>query len=52
MDTPWLDRYLPADVAEGLRSGAEPVVPVDLVAREVVRLLAEDVTGVVTQMSA
>ena len=52
MDTPWLDRYLPADVANGLRSGAEPVVPVDLVAREVVRLLAEDVTGVVTQMSA
>lgn len=52
MDTPWLDRYLPADVANGIRSGAEPVVPVDLVAREAVRLLAEDVTGVVTQMSA
>jgi NAD(P)-dependent dehydrogenase (short-subunit alcohol dehydrogenase family) len=51
MDTPWLDRYLPADVAAGLRDGVEPVVPVDLVAGEIVRLLATDVTGVITQMS-
>jgi len=51
MDTPWLDRYLPADVATGLRDGVEPVVPVDRVAGEIVRLLADDVTGVIAQMS-
>jgi NAD(P)-dependent dehydrogenase (short-subunit alcohol dehydrogenase family) len=51
MDTPWLDRYLPVDVVAGLRDGVEPVVPVDLVAGEIVRLLADDVTGVITQMS-
>jgi NAD(P)-dependent dehydrogenase (short-subunit alcohol dehydrogenase family) len=51
MDTPWLDRYLPGDVAAGLRGGTEPVVPVDVVAGEIVRLLVDDVTGVITQMS-
>jgi NAD(P)-dependent dehydrogenase (short-subunit alcohol dehydrogenase family) len=52
MDTPWLDRYVPADVAAGLRAGDEPIVSVELVAREVLRLLTDDVTGEVTQMSA
>lgn len=52
MDTPWLDRYLPSDVAAELRGGAEPVVEVDLVAQEVVRLLSGDRTGQITQMSA
>ncbi|HVF08043.1 MAG TPA: hypothetical protein VNC60_05650, partial [Actinomycetota bacterium] len=53
MDTPWLDRYVPRDVVDALRRGEEPVVGVDLVAREVVRLLADDgATGEVTQMSS
>jgi len=51
MDTPWLDRYLPPDVAAELRGGAEPVVEVDLVAQEVVRLLSGHRTGEITQMS-
>jgi len=52
MDTPWLDRHVPADVAAGLRAGDEPIVSVELVAREVLRLLTDEVTGEVTQMSA
>jgi len=52
MDTPWLDRYVPDDVAASLRRGDEPVVAVDVVAREVVRLLADDgATGEVVQLS-
>jgi NAD(P)-dependent dehydrogenase (short-subunit alcohol dehydrogenase family) len=52
MDTPWLDRYVPDDVAASLRRGDEPVVAVDVVAREVVRLLADDgATGEVVQIS-
>jgi NAD(P)-dependent dehydrogenase (short-subunit alcohol dehydrogenase family) len=53
MDTPWIDRYVPADVAARLRSGAEPTVAIDVVAREVVRLLADDgATGEVVQLSS
>ncbi len=53
MDTPWLDRYVPGDVVDALRRGEEPVVGVDIVAREVVRLLADDgATGEVTQISS
>ena len=52
MDTPWLDRYVPGEVAAALRRGDEPVVAVDVVAREVLRLLAdEDATGEVVQLS-
>ena len=52
MDTPWLDRYVPDEVAAALRRGDEPVVAVDVVAREVVRLLADDrATGEVVQLS-
>jgi NAD(P)-dependent dehydrogenase (short-subunit alcohol dehydrogenase family) len=52
MDTPWLDRYVPQEVAAALRRGDEPVVPLDVVAREVVRLLADDgATGEVVQLS-
>ena len=52
MDTPWLDRYVPDDVAAALRRGDEPVVAVDVVAREVVRLLADDdATGEIVQLS-
>ena len=42
MDTPWLDRYMPGEVRAALRRGDEPVVAVEVVAREVVRLLADD----------
>ena len=53
MDTPWLDRYVPGDVVDALRRGEEPVVGVGVVAREVVRLLADDgATGEVTLMSS
>jgi NAD(P)-dependent dehydrogenase (short-subunit alcohol dehydrogenase family) len=52
MDTPWLDRYVPDEIAKALRRGDEPVVAVDVVAREVVRLLADDeATGEVVQLS-
>jgi NAD(P)-dependent dehydrogenase (short-subunit alcohol dehydrogenase family) len=52
MDTPWLDRYVPDDVSSALRRGDEPVVAIDTVAREVVRLLADDAaTGEVEQLS-
>ena len=52
MDTPWLDRYVPTEVAASLRRGDEPVVPVDAVAREVLRLLADDdASGQVVQLS-
>ena len=52
MDTPWLDRYVPADVAASLRRGDEPVVAVEVIAREVVRLLADEgATGEVVQLS-
>lgn len=52
MDTPWLDRYVPDEVAAALRRGDEPVVAVDVVAREVVRLLADDgATGQIVQLS-
>jgi NAD(P)-dependent dehydrogenase (short-subunit alcohol dehydrogenase family) len=52
MDTPWLDRYMPPDVAAALRKGDEPVVALDVVAREVVRLLADGgATGEVVQLS-
>lgn len=53
MDTPWLDRYVPDEVVAALRRSEEPVVGVDVVAREVVRLLADDAaTGEITQMSS
>lgn len=53
MDTPWLDRYVPDEVVAALRRGEEPVVGVDAVAREVVRLLADDAaTGEITQLSS
>jgi NAD(P)-dependent dehydrogenase (short-subunit alcohol dehydrogenase family) len=52
MDTPWLDRYVPPDVVAALRRGDEPTVGVDIVAREVVRLLADEgSTGEVSQLS-
>jgi len=51
MDTPWLDRYMPTAVLASLRSGAEPVVEVDRVAAEIVRLLAAATTGEIVQMS-
>jgi NAD(P)-dependent dehydrogenase (short-subunit alcohol dehydrogenase family) len=52
MDTPWLDRYVPGEVVDALRRGDEPVVAVDVVAREVVRLLTDDeATGEVVQLS-
>lgn len=52
MDTPWLDRYVPDEVAAGLRRGDEPVVAVDVVAREILRLLGADgLTGEITQLS-
>jgi 3-oxoacyl-[acyl-carrier protein] reductase len=52
MDTPWLDRYVPADVTAALRRGDEPTVPVATVAAEVVRLLADpEATGQVVQLS-
>jgi 3-oxoacyl-[acyl-carrier protein] reductase len=51
MDTPWLDRYVPDDVADALRSGDEPTVEVVVVAREIVRLLADDAaSGEVVQL--
>ena len=53
MDTPWLDRYVPPDALAELRGGEEPMVDVDRVAREVIRLLTDDgATGEVTQLSA
>jgi 3-oxoacyl-[acyl-carrier protein] reductase len=52
MDTPWLDRYVPDEVAAALRRGNEPVVALDVVAREVIRLLGDDdATGEVVQLS-
>ena len=52
MDTPWLDRYVPGEVVDALRRGDESVVALDVVAREVVRLLADDeATGEVVQLS-
>ena len=52
MDTPWLDRYVPDEVAAALRRGDEPVVALDVVAREVIRLLGDDdATGEVVQLS-
>lgn len=52
MDTPWLDRYVPDDVKAALRRGDEPTVGIDVVAREVVRLLADDgANGEVVQLS-
>ena len=52
MDTPWIDRYVPDDVAARLRSGEEPTVEVAAVAREVVRLLADvDATGEIVKLS-
>ena len=51
MDTPWLDRYVPPDVLAALRRGDEPVVAIDVVAREVLRLLGDDgATGDVIQL--
>lgn len=53
MDTPWLDRHVPDEVAAALRRGDEPIVDVEVVAAEVVRLLADDgATGQVTRLSA
>jgi NAD(P)-dependent dehydrogenase (short-subunit alcohol dehydrogenase family) len=53
MDTPWLDRYAPDDIARAVRGGKHPAVPVEEVAKEVVRLLADDdATGQITQLSA
>jgi 3-oxoacyl-[acyl-carrier protein] reductase len=52
MDTPWLDRYVPPDVRASLRTGQEPVVEVERVADEVVRLLGAETTGEVVQLSA
>lgn len=52
MDTPWLDRYVPDDVKAALRRGDEPTVGVEVVATEIVRLLADDAaTGEVVQLS-
>jgi NAD(P)-dependent dehydrogenase (short-subunit alcohol dehydrogenase family) len=51
MDTPWLDRYVPPEVVDRLRNGEEPMVSVERVAREVLRLLSEDVTGEITRLS-
>ena len=52
MDTPWLDRYIPAEVTTELRRGGEPTVALDRVAGEVLRILATDgVTGEVTLLS-
>ncbi len=52
MDTPWLDRYVPDEVAAALRRGDEPVVALDVVAGEVIRLLGDDdATGEVVQLS-
>lgn len=52
MDTPWLDRYIPDEVTDALRRGEEPVVALDVVASEIVRLLeTDDTTGELTQLS-
>jgi 3-oxoacyl-[acyl-carrier protein] reductase len=51
MDTPWLDRYVPDDRAAALRSGAEPTLPVETAAAAIVRLLRDDVTDVVEQLT-
>jgi NAD(P)-dependent dehydrogenase (short-subunit alcohol dehydrogenase family) len=51
MDTPWLDRYMPDDMLAPLRAGAEPMVDVQRVVAEVLRLLASDTTGEVIRMS-
>jgi NAD(P)-dependent dehydrogenase (short-subunit alcohol dehydrogenase family) len=51
MDTPWLDRYVPADRLRELRDGTEPSVPVEAAAAEIVHLLrTEDLTGAVVQL--
>jgi NAD(P)-dependent dehydrogenase (short-subunit alcohol dehydrogenase family) len=51
MVTAWLDRYVPAERSDELRRGVEPSVPVDVVAAEVVRLLADDAaTGAVVRL--
>jgi 3-oxoacyl-[acyl-carrier protein] reductase len=42
MLTPWVEKYVPAAPRATLESGEEPVVPVEMVADEVVRLLADD----------
>ena len=53
MDTPWLDRYVPQDVVAALRQGDEPVVALDIVAREVLRLLADDTaTGEIVRLDS
>ncbi|MGE5226734.1 MAG: SDR family NAD(P)-dependent oxidoreductase [Planctomycetaceae bacterium] len=51
MDTPWLDRYVPEDRTAALRSGAEPTLPVEVAADAIVRLLRDDVTGTVEQLT-
>jgi NAD(P)-dependent dehydrogenase (short-subunit alcohol dehydrogenase family) len=45
MDTPWLDKYVPADRREAYRSGARATVPVAEVAAVVVELATGDETG-------
>jgi NAD(P)-dependent dehydrogenase (short-subunit alcohol dehydrogenase family) len=42
MLTPWLEKYVPAEPRAALESGDEPAVPLEAVADEVVRLLADD----------
>jgi NAD(P)-dependent dehydrogenase (short-subunit alcohol dehydrogenase family) len=51
MDTPWLDRYVPADRIREIRSGVEPSVDVAVAADEIVGLLrSESLTGAVVQL--
>ena len=42
MLTEWIDRHLPGDKAEALRSGETVVVPVEDVARSAVQIIAND----------
>ncbi|MGZ4133507.1 MAG: SDR family NAD(P)-dependent oxidoreductase, partial [Actinomycetota bacterium] len=52
MDTPWLDRYVPDELVAELRSGAEPVVGLEVVTSEILRLLRdEQATGEVTVLT-
>ena len=48
MLTEWIDRYVPPERAEEIRSGAVPLVPVEDVVRSVIGLITNDsVTGAV-----
>ncbi len=51
MDTTWLDRYVPEERLRELRDGAEPSVPVEVAAAEIVHLLGtDDLSGAVVQL--